>query len=53
MEKKNDRWDIMNTTCQDIIKTFVLNTMLQHVGMLWIIETYELLQYDTGEQIHN
>ena len=35
--------DIMNTTYQDIITTFVLNTMLDHVGMLWIIETHEQL----------
>ena len=38
--------DIMNTKYQDIIKTFVLNTMLHHVGMLRIIETHEQLQYD-------
>ena len=35
-----------NTTYQDIITTFVLNTMLQHVGMLFIIEAHEQLQYD-------
>ena len=38
--------DILNTTYQDIITTFVLNTMLHHVGMLWIIEAHEQLQYD-------
>ena len=38
--------DHLNTTYQDIITTFVLNTMLHHVGMLWIIETHEKLQYD-------
>ena len=38
--------DIMNTTYQDIITLFVLNTMLHHVGVLWIIETHEQLQYD-------
>ena len=32
--------DNMNTTHQDIIKTFILNNMLQHVDMLWIIETH-------------
>ena len=37
--------DNMNTTYQDIITTFVFNTMLQHVSMLWIIKTHELLQY--------
>ena len=37
--------DHLNTTDQDIITTFVLNTMLHHVGMLWIIETHEKLQY--------
>ena len=29
--------DNMNTTYQDIITSFVLNTVLHHVGMLWII----------------
>ena len=29
--------DNMNTTYQDIITTFVLNTMLHHVGILWMI----------------
>ena len=27
----------MNTNYKDIITTFLLNTMLQHVGMLWIV----------------
>ena len=43
--------DNLNTTHQDIITTFVLNTMLHHVGMLWIIETHEYLQYDMDK--HN
>ena len=38
--------DNLNTTYQDIITTFLLNTMLHHVVMLWIFETYEQLQYD-------
>ena len=37
--------DIMNTTYQDIFTSYVLNTMLHHVGMLWIIEKHEKLQY--------
>ena len=41
---------IMNTTYQDIITNFVLNTMLHHVGMLWIIENHEQLQYDMDIQ---
>ena len=36
----------MNTTYQDIITLFVLNKMLQHVRMLWIIEANEQLKYD-------
>ena len=36
---------------QEIIKCIMLNTMLHHVGMLWIIETHEQLQYDTEK--HN
>ena len=42
--------DILDTTYQDIITTFVLKTMLHHVGMLWIIETHEQLKYDTDKQ---
>ena len=38
--------DILDTTYQDIITTFVLNTMLHNVGMLWITEKHEHLQYD-------
>ena len=33
--------DNMNTTYQEIITTFVLNIMLYHVDMLWIIENHE------------
>ena len=32
--------DMLNTTYQDIINKFVLNTMLHHVDMLWIIEAH-------------
>ena len=42
--------DNLNTTYQDTIKTFVLNTMLHRVGMLWIIETHEQLQYDMDKR---
>ena len=38
--------DDFNTTYQDIITTFVLNKMLHHVDMLWIIETHKQLKYD-------
>ena len=38
--------DHLNTTYQDIITAFVLNKILHHVVMLWIIETHEQLQYD-------
>ena len=43
--------DNLNTTYQDKITTFVFNTMLHHVGMLWILEINEHLQYDTEK--HN
>ena len=43
--------DNLNTTYQDIITTFVLNTMLHHVSMLWIIVIHEQLQYDMDK--HN
>ena len=43
--------DNLNTNYQNIITSFVLNTILHHVGMLWIIETHEQLQYDMDK--HN
>ena len=43
--------DIMNTTYQDIITSFVPNEMLHHFVMLWVIEKKEKLQYDTEK--HN
>ena len=43
--------DMMNTKYQYIITTFVLDTMLHHVGMLCIIETHEHSQYDMDK--HN
>ena len=39
----------MNTDYKDIITTFVLNTILHHVVMSWIIETREQLKYDIYE----
>ena len=44
--------DILDTTQQNKITTFSLNKELHHVGMLWIIETHEQLQYGM-EKIHN
>ena len=41
----------MNTTYQDIITVFVLNTVLHHVGMLYIIKTNQHLEYDMDK--HN
>ena len=38
--------DLLETNYQEIITTFVLNTMLHHVGMIWIIEKHEYLKYD-------
>ena len=43
--------DKMKTTYQDIINSFVFNTMLHHVAMLWIIERNQHLKYDMGK--HN
>ena len=37
--------DNINTAYQYIITKFVLNTMLHHVGLLWIIENHEELKY--------
>ena len=33
--------DLLETDYQEIITTFVLNTMLHHVGMIWMIENHE------------
>ena len=41
----------MNNTHQYKIISVVLNTMLYHVGMLWIIETHKQLKYDMDK--HN
>ena len=43
--------DTLNTTYQDIITKFSLNTMLHYIGMLWIIEKHEKLQYDMDKDI--
>ena len=40
----------MNTNYKDLIISFLLNIVLHHVGMSWIIETHEQLQYDMEEQ---
>ena len=45
--------DILDTTHQDIITNLVLNAMLHHVGMLWIIETHKQLKYDMDKKIQN
>ena len=42
--------DLLETDYQEIITTFVLNKMLHHVGMIWIIENNEELKYDTELQ---
>ena len=38
--------DLLETTYQEIITTFVLNTMLHHFGMMWIIENHEEIKDD-------
>ena len=43
--------DNMNTPYQYIVTFFVLNKMLYHVGMLWIIDTHDKLKYDMDK--HN
>ena len=39
MENTNNRYKYISTV-------FVLNTLLHHVGMSWIIGTHEQLKYD-------
>ena len=43
--------DDINTKYKDIITSFVLNKILQHVGMSWIIETNKQMKYDMDK--HN
>ena len=43
--------DIFDATYQEIITASVLNTMLNHVGTLWIIENIEQLKYDMDIKI--
>ena len=38
--------DLLETDYQEIFTTFALNKMLEHVGMIWIIENNEDLEYD-------
>ena len=38
--------DLLEKDYQEIIITFVLNTMLHHIGVIWIIENHEDLKYD-------
>ena len=42
--------DILDITYQEIITTYLLNTMLHHVGILQIIENHEELKYDMDIQ---
>ena len=42
--------DLLETDYQEIITTFVLNTMLHHVSVICIIENHEYLKYDTGSK---
>ena len=42
--------DLLETNYQEIITTFLFNTMLHHVGMIWIIENHEGLKYDMDIQ---
>ena len=52
VKRNNDIYvDHINTTYQDIITTFLLNTMLHHVSMLCIIENNEQLKYDMDIKI--
>ena len=45
--------DNMNTKSKYIVTVFLLNTLLHHVGMSWIIETHEQLKYDTDKNNSN
>ena len=36
----------INTNYKDMMTEFLLNTVLQHVDMLWIIGIHQQLEYD-------
>ena len=38
--------NILETDYQETITTFILNTMLHNIGMIWMIEDNEDLKYD-------
>ena len=38
--------DLLEIDYQEMITTSVLNKMLHHVGMIWIIENHQDLKYD-------
>ena len=38
--------DLLDTNYQEIITTVVLNILLHHAGMIWIIEDNKKLKYD-------
>ena len=40
-----------NTNYKDMVTKFLLNSVLQNVGLSWIIETNQQLEYDIYE--HN
>ena len=42
--------DILDTTYQEVITTYVLDTMLHHVVMLLILENHEDIKYDMDIQ---
>ena len=43
----------MNTNYEDIINSFVFNTVLHHVGISWIIKTDQHLEYDMDKHNQN
>ena len=49
--KTGSSTDDMSTKYKDIITPFVLNTVLQHVGMSWIIKAIKQLEHDMDK--HN
>ena len=46
MEEKNDRCGSIGNLLPGNNHNFLLNKMLHHVGMIWIIENHEDLKYD-------
>ena len=50
--KKEKGLYVKNTTFDEMITKFVLNEILHHVGMSWIIRSNKEMKYEIDKNIH-